>query len=254
MLETRVIPCLLLRGWGLVKTVKFKNAAYVGDPINTVRIFNELEVDEILFLDITASIEKKRPPFKIIEEIASECFMPFTYGGGLRSITDLKTVFSLGVEKVALNSYAIENPDFIRQAAEKFGNQSIVVSIDAKKNIFGNYTVYAEAGRKNTGLEPAGFARQMEKMGAGEILITSIDRDGTFGGYDVDLIAKISSAVNIPVIACGGARSISDFKDAVNAGASALAAGSMFVFQGKNRGVLINFPGLNELEKVVNRG
>ena len=254
MLETRVIPCLLLRGWGLVKTVRFRNPVYVGDPINTVRIFNELEVDELIFLDITATPEKTALPYRIIEEIAAECFMPFTYGGGIRSIEDVKRIFSLGVEKIALNTYAVENPKFVNDIAEKFGSQSIVVSIDVRRTITGKYRVYSESGRKNTGTDPVALAKKMEQAGAGEILITSIDRDGTFSGFDTELIEKVSSVVNIPVIVCGGAGSIADFKKAIDAGASAVAAGSMMVYQGKNKAVLVNFPGQSELKQVVNRG
>ncbi len=246
------MPCLLLRGWGLVKTVKFKNPSYVGDPINTVKIYNEKEVDELIFLDINATAESKKPPFQIIEEIATECFMPFTYGGGVRTIEDMQTIFNLGVEKIAINTYAMEKPAFITQAAEKFGSQSIVVSIDAKKVLFGKYKVYCCGGKKATAYDPADFAIRMEKIGAGEILITSIDRDGTFDGYDIKLVKMVSEAVSIPVIACGGAGKVEDFGDAVKqGGASAVAAGSMVVYQSANRAVLINFPTKRELEEIL---
>jgi len=252
MLKTRVMPCLLLRGWGLVKTVKFREPVYVGDPINTVRIYNEKEVDELIFLDITATPQGKEPPFQIISEIATECFMPFAYGGGIRNLDDVHRIFNLGVEKVAINSHAGENPDFITAAADRFGSQSIVVSIDVKKTFFGKYHVHTHGGRTDLKVDPVLYARQMEQAGAGEILLTSIDRDGTFEGYDVDLIKMVTDAVTVPVIACGGAGKIDDFGVAVaQGGASAVAAGSMVVYQGPHRAVLINFPTKAELRKVL---
>lgn len=248
MLTTRVIPCLLLKGQGLVKTIKFKDPKYVGDPINAVRIFNDKEVDELLFMDITATLERKAPPLKIITEIASECFMPLAYGGGVRSMEDVRRIFAVGVEKVCINTHAVEKPEFIRQASDIFGNQSIVVSLDVKKNLFGKYEVYTHGGTKNTKLDPVDHAVRMERMGAGELFLNSIDRDGTQQGYDVDLIRKVASAVKIPVIACGGAGTIAHLAEAVNAGgASAVSAGSMFVFYGKHRAVLITYPSQKEL-------
>ena len=250
MVRTRVIPCLLLRNRGLVKTVKFKDPTYLGDPINIVKIFNDKEVDELIFLDITATVEGKQPPFKLLSEIASECFMPLGYGGGIRRIEDIRTILSLGVEKVAVNSYAIEKPTFIREAAELFGSQSIVVSIDVKKNFFGKYELFTHSGTKKSGLDPVKFAVNMEQMGAGELLVNSIDRDGTMQGYDLELTKKVSEAVSIPVVACGGARTIADLGAAINdGGASAVAAGSMFVFHGPHRAVLINFPTPKELQE-----
>lgn len=252
MLRTRVIPCLLLRNSGLVKTIKFKNPSYVGDPINTVRIYNEKEVDELIFLDITATPERKEPQFKLVSEIAVECFMPFAYGGGIRCLEDIRRVFSLGAEKITLNSYPIEDPDFIRQAVDQFGSQSIVVSIDVRKRFWGKYEVYTNGGRRATGLDPVQYAQRVERLGAGEILLTSIDRDGTFEGYDIELVKQVTSKVKIPVIVCGGAGKIEDFGEAVKkGGASAVAAGSMVVYQGKHRAVLINFPSREELDRVV---
>ena len=252
MLQARVIPCLLLRNKALVKTIKFKDATYVGDPINTVRIYNEKEVDELIFLDITATSELKEPPYKIIEEIASECFMPFTYGGGIRNLEEIKNILSLGVEKVAINSHASERPNFIKEASDALGNQSIVASVDVKRNRRGKYEVYTHGGTKSAKSDPVEYAKKMESMGAGEILLTSIDRDGTMEGYDIELIQSVSSAVSIPVIACGGAGHVDDFAEAVNlGGASAVAAGSMVVYQGKNRAVLINFPTRSDLDRVL---
>ena len=251
MLSTRVIPCLLLRNQGLVKTVKFKDPKYVGDPINAVRIFNDKEVDELLFLDITATNERKRPPLKVIGEIASECFMPLAYGGGIRTLDDIREIFTVGVEKVCINSYAVEDPSFIAKAADIFGNQSIVVSIDVKKGLFGKYEVFTHGGRSNTKLDPVEHAVRMEQMGAGELFINSIDRDGTQQGFDIELVRKVASAVRIPVIACGGAGTVAHFREAVKqGGASAVSAGSMFVFHGKHRAVLITYPGQEELERL----
>jgi imidazole glycerol-phosphate synthase subunit HisF len=251
MLRTRVMPCLLLRNRGLVKTVRFKNATYVGDPINTVRIYNQMEVDELIFLDITATREGKDPQFKLVAEIASECFMPFTYGGGIRTIDDIAKVHNLGAEKVAFNSAAAETPELVTQAARRFGSQAVIVSMDVKRKLFGRYAVYTGSGATNTGHDPVTYAKQMEARGAGELLLTSIDQDGTFDGYDLELIGQVANAVGIPVIACGGAGKTDDFAAAVAAGASAVAAGSMVVFQGRNRSVLINFPSRAELEAVL---
>lgn len=253
MLKTRVIPCLLLKNEGLVKTVKFKNPKYVGDPLNAVKIFNEKEVDELIFLDIGATIENRKPPVKLISQIATECFMPFCYGGGVSSVEDIAELFKLGVEKVAINTQAVENPSLIKRAADLFGSQSIVVSIDVKKNLFGKYRVFTHGGKKGSKLDPVEFAVQMQEIGAGELLVNSIDRDGTMTGYDLTLIKKVSEAVTVPVIACGGASDLDDFADAVKkGGASAVSAGSMFVFQGQYRSVLITYPAINELERKLN--
>ena len=248
MLASRVIPCLLLKNQGLVKTVKFKNPKYVGDPTNALKIFNEKEVDELIFLDITATRQKRQPPFKLISEIATECFMPFCYGGGITSIHDMEKIFSLGAEKVAINTQAILRPALIKQASKQFGSQSIVVSIDVKKDLFGNYKVFSHLRKKVLKIDPIDFAIQMENMGAGELLVNSVDKDGTMEGYDIELIKILTAAVNIPVVACGGAGSIEHFKDAINkGGASAVAAGSMFVFYGRHRAVLISYPNKQEL-------
>ena len=251
MLKTRVMPCLLINNERLVKTVKFKNASYVGDPVNAIKIYNEKEVDELIIVDISATVEKRLPPFRMIAEITDECFMPLCYGGGIRSVEDIRTIFASGVEKIAINSYAVENPFFVRQAAAIFGSQSIVLSLDAKKTLRGRYAVCTHSGHNVTKFDPAVFARQMEEMGAGEILLNSIDRDGTWEGYDLELIEKVADAVTIPVIALGGAGHMGHFSEAVQSGASACAAGSMVVYQGRNKGVLINFPTRSELKKVL---
>ena len=248
MLQPRVIPCLLLKGRGLVKTCRFRDPKYVGDPINAVRIFNDKMVDELAFLDITATPEGRGPSFEVISDVASECFMPLLYGGGIRSLDDAERMFNAGVEKIAVNSHAGERPRFIRELASQFGSQSIVVSIDVKRSPFGKHKVHTFCGRTNTKHDPVDYARRMEDMGAGELLITSIDRDGTQQGYDLPLITKVAASVSIPLIACGGAGSIDDFRRALHeTGASAVAAGSVFVFHGKHRAVLISYPKRDEL-------
>ncbi len=234
-----------------MKTRKFKDPKYLGDPINIVKIFNDKEVDELFFLDITATIEKRPPPFRLLADIANECFMPLGYGGGITKIQDMRQVFSVGIEKISINSYAIENPSFIKEAAGIFGSQSVLVSMDVKKNLFGRYEIFGHSGQKAGKMDPVRFAVLMEEMGAGELIVNSIDRDGSMQGYDLDLISMVSHAVDIPVIACGGAGTIFDLGRAVKAGASAMAAGSMFVFQGPHRAVLINVPSPDELEKVL---
>jgi cyclase len=250
----RVIPVLLIHNRGLVKSLKFKDYKYVGDPINAVRIFNDKEVDELAILDIDAGVENRVPDIKRIEEIASEAFMPIAYGGGITTAYQAKQILSAGVEKVILNRSAVKNHVLVTEIAKQFGSQSVVVSIDYKKNLFGKQGVYIENGKTNTGLDPLAFAKQMEDSGAGEILLNSIERDGSFSGYDLDMIEKISHSVNIPLIAVGGASSLSDFKQAAQRGASAVSAGSMFVFQRPHRAVLISYPSQHELEKQVYEG
>jgi cyclase len=251
VLRTRVIPCLLLSGGGLVKTIRFKKPTYVGDPVNAVNIFNDKEVDEVVVLDIAATAERRPPPFQLISEIATECFMPLTYGGGIRSLQDMDTLFRSGVEKVALNTVVADDPTLVRAAADRFGSQAVVVSIDAKRRRRG-YRVYTNAGGRELRVDPAAHAREAQRLGAGEILLTSMDRDGTMEGYDTELIRAVTSQVDVPVIACGGAGTVEDFRKAVEeGGASAVAAGSMVVFHGRNRAVLINFPSRGDLERVL---
>ncbi|MBI4361419.1 imidazole glycerol phosphate synthase subunit HisF [Candidatus Micrarchaeota archaeon] len=251
MLLTRVMPCLLLKNDRLVKTIQFKDANYVGDPVNAIKIYNEKQVDELVVLDISATRENRKPAFEAIQQIADECFMPLTYGGGITSLDDARRLFALGVEKIVVNTHAVENPSFITQASEVFGAQAVMVSIDAKKTGSG-YEVFTRSGTTPTGLDPAAHALNVQKRGAGEIFLTSIDREGTLQGYDLELIRQVSRAVSIPVIACGGAWELMHFKQAVDAGASAVAAGSMAVYMGRNRAVLINFPNAHELSVVLN--
>ena len=251
MKRVRVIPVLLIQKEGLVKSVRFKNHKYVGDPINAIRIFNEKEVDEIIILDIGATAEKRPPNVQKVKSLAGEAFMPFGYGGGITTIEEIKDLLSSGVEKLIFNNIAFNNPQFVREAAAYVGSQSIVISIDVKKNIWGKYKVFVERGTKNTGMDPVDYARKMEAAGAGELFLASIDRDGTFEGYDMELIKIVCASVNIPVVAAGGAASLDDFSSAVKHGASAVAAGSMFVFQLPHRAALISYPSQEELKERV---
>jgi len=239
----RIIPCLLLKDSGLVKTVNFNKYNYIGDPINTCRIFNELEVDELTFLDISATVANKEPNYKVLQEISEECFMPVSYGGGIRNIQQVEKILSIGFEKVIINSAAYEDKKLISEIANHFGSQSLIISIDYKKNIFGKYQVYGLSGTKNYKVHPVEWAKEVKEYGAGEILLTSIDREGTWKGYDVELTKQVTEKVNLPVIANGGAGNIDDIADVVkDGGASAVALGSMVVYQAKDMGVLINFP------------
>lgn len=248
MLAVRVMPCLLYKDEGLVKTVKFKNPAYVGDAVNAVKIYNEKEVDELVFLDITASTENRAPDLKVIEKIASECFMPLTYGGGITTVEQVRQILRVGVEKVSFNSGAIKDSQVITETAKAFGTQCVVASIDVRRNFWGKYEVYANRGTQNTKVNPVDFARRIEETGAGEIFLTAIDREGTWQGFDIDLVKRVSDAVKIPVIAHGGAGTLGHIEDAVKlGGASAVALGSMAVYQKKGMGVLINFPKRKDL-------
>ena len=252
MIHPRIIPCLLLRGRGFVKTKDFRNPVYLGDPINIVRIFNEKEVDEIVILDIEATVQGKIPAFDFLQEIATECFVPLAYGGGIRNIDDAKTLFRTGFEKICINTIAMENPSVISEFADHFGSQSVVVSIDVRKGWSGRYQVFTRSGTKGTGLDPVEAACMAVENGAGEILLTSIDRDGTFQGYDLDLVRRVTTAINVPVIACGGAGKASDLINVIRrANAAAAAAGSLFVFHGPHRAVLINTPSHEEIYKLL---
>jgi cyclase len=250
VLRARVIPCLLLRNGGLVKTVKFSGSTYVGDPINAVRIFNDKEVDEIVFLDIGATPAESGPNFSLLEDIASEAFMPFGYGGGVTTIEQVRRIFAIGVEKVVINSAAASNPALVSGAAELAGSSSVVVSIDAKRSWLGGYSVFVKSGKIDVRMDPVDYARRMADLGAGEILLNAIHRDGTMEGYDLELIQRVTAAVTIPVVAVGGAGRLGDLPKAVASGASAVAAGSLFVFHGKHRAVLITYPPYAELERL----
>jgi imidazole glycerol-phosphate synthase subunit HisF len=251
MLQKRIIPCLLLREGAIVKTIKFNKFGYIGDPANTIRIFNELEVNELILVDILASRMDRKPDFKLIEEVASECFMPFTYGGGLDSVEDIKRILNIGVEKVVINTFAVQNPIFITEVAEIFGNQCIIGAIDVKKDLFGKYTIVINDGIEKTRINPIDWAIELEKLGAGELLITSIDRDGSWEGYDTNLIRSITEKVSIPVIANGGAGHLSHITSVLtNGNCSAAAVGSFVVYQKKGMGVLVNFPDKNKIGEI----
>ena len=252
MLRTRVIPALLLRKDSLVKTVNFDKFSYVGDPANTVRIFNELEVDELLFMDITASIEQRRANLKVLADIANECFMPLGYGGGIDSLDKAKDVFNIGFEKVLVNTHAIYNPSLISDIANHYGSQAVIASIDYKTGFFGKKTVHAYGGKRNTGYDPVEWAKEVENLGAGEIMLTSIDLEGTWEGFDIDLVGSVTESVSIPVIAHGGAGTVEHISQVAKlANASAVALGSMVVFQKKGMGVLVNFPEQDELKEIL---
>jgi imidazole glycerol-phosphate synthase subunit HisF len=252
MLRPRAIPCLLLLDGRLVKTVRFDKPVYIGDPINAVRIFNDMEVDEIAVLDIGATRRGAGISFDLIGEMASECFMPMMYGGGIQTVEQARRILALGVEKLAVNSAATANIALVTGIANAFGAQSVVASVDVRKRMFGGYRVYAGGGRT---VIPGGlneWVRRLAEAGAGEILITSIDRDGMMSGYDIELVRLVSSAVRVPVIAAGGAGCVADIGEVVTrGGASAAAVGSLAVYQGKNRAVLINFPTPSQLKAVI---
>jgi cyclase len=248
MRRIRVIPTLLIDNLKLVKTQRFKSPSYVGDPINSLKIFNEKEVDEIAVLDIGASRQGRGPDFNFIRQLASECFMPLSYGGGITSVDQAKELFKLGVEKVVLGKGAFVNPELITSISNQGGAQSIVVSVDVRKDLFGRWRVFINNGTENTKLNPVDFAIKMESLGAGELLLQNIDLEGMLNSYDLSIIRAVAAAVKIPVVASGGAANVSDFLAAVNAGASAVAAGAMFVYKGTHRAVLINYPSQRELK------
>jgi len=248
-MRIRVIPSLLLHKGGLIKSVQFKNYKYVGDPINAVKIFNEKEVDEIAVIDIDATRDNRPPNFEAIAEIASEAFMPMAYGGGITKLDEVKKILLSGFEKVIINKTLHTNLNLVTQAANLVGSQSVVASLDIKKSLFGGYKIYTDNGKNSINTKPEQFAKMLENAGVGEILINNIDADGTYKGFDTNLIQSIASVVNIPVIAIGGAGSVEDFVKAKQAGASAVAAGSMFVFQRPHQAVLISYPTQKELKE-----
>jgi cyclase len=243
MVHARVIPCLLLSHDGLVKTVKFKDPKYVGDPINAIKIFNEKEVDELVVLDIEATRESKRLNLHLLKKLASECFMPMAYGGGINTLRDMKDVISIGIEKVVIGTKAVEEPEFIKKAAQVYGSSTVVVCIDYKNVFLKGKKVTSHCGSKISKYSPLEFAKLMEEMGAGEIILNSIEKDGTMTGYDWEEITKIANSVATPVVALGGAGKTADLQRALKeTNVSAVAAGSLFVFHGEHRAVLINYP------------
>ena len=250
MIQARVIPCLLLRGNGLVKTKKFKDAVYVGDPVNAVRIFSDKEADEIVILDIDASREGREPNYELIAKMAGEAFMPVAYGGGVRSLEQIRRLIRSGVEKVVINTLATESTDTIRTAVEVFGSQAIVGAVDVRRKLLGGYAVMAKSATETTKLNLQQHIQNLVLAGVGELLINDVERDGCMAGYDMALVRNVAQAP-VPVVVCGGAGTLEHLREAVHeGGASAVAAGSMFVFYGKNRAVLINYPNAAVIEEL----
>ncbi|MES2330163.1 MAG: AglZ/HisF2 family acetamidino modification protein [Bacteroidota bacterium] len=252
MLRPRIIPCLLVHNRGLVKTVNFGDPKYVGDPINAVKIFNEKEVDELIVLDIDASANNVEPDYKMIQNLAAECRMPFCYGGGVKTADQAVKIIKMGVEKIAISASAVANPSLVAEIAERVGSQSVVVVLDVKKNTkTGVFEIWTHNGKKNTGLDPVTFAAKMENLGVGELTINSIDRDGVMKGYDTALIKKIREAVTVPMTALGGAGKLDDIEELIKEfGIIGASAGSLFVFKGVYKAVLINYPKREEKTKI----
>ena len=250
MLKHRVIPSLLLRGRGLVKTRKFEAPKYVGDPINAIRIFNEKEADELMVLDIAASAEGRGPQFDLIEQFAGECFMPLCYGGGITTVEQARQLFALGVEKVCLQTAVLNDVSLVTRIAEQFGEQAVLASVDVKRKLFGRTRLYAAASRRTLPEPWLDHVRRLVAAGAGEVLLNAVDRDGTMEGPDLDLIREASDAIAVPLIAVGGVGSLADIKAAVDAGASAVAAGAFFVLHGPHRAVLVTYPEPYELQQL----
>lgn len=251
MLRPRIIPSLLIQDNGLVKTVNFKKPKYVGDPINAVKIFNEKAVDELAVFDIDATVLGKEPNYSLIERLASQSMMPLCYGGGVKTVEQAQRIFSLGIEKIALSSSVLNNPQLITQIAERVGAQSVIVVLDVKKKILGGYEVYTHNGKKATGINPFKFVEDAQQLGAGEIVINSIDRDGLMKGYDIELIDKVREKTSLPMTVLGGAGSLEDIEKVINKyGVIGVAAGSLFVFKGPYKAVLINYPSQIEKNKI----
>ncbi|MFV8258359.1 AglZ/HisF2 family acetamidino modification protein [Bdellovibrio bacteriovorus] len=248
-MRTRIIPTLLLKGHGFYKSQKFKDLRYLGDPINILKIFNEKEVDEVLILDISVSKEGQEPQYDLLKDLAGEAFMPLGYGGGIREISQIKKILNMGFEKVCLNSSALSNPLFVKEAAKVFGSSTIAVMVDVRKSFFGKYEVFNHVTGKSSS-DPLRWSMELESLGAGEIILNNVDRDGVMKGFDLDLIKSISSKVSVPVVASGGAGSVQDLHAAIQEGASAVAAGSLFVFQGPLRAVLVSYPSDEECASV----
>ena len=251
MLRPRIIPSLLYHDKGLVKTVNFKSPKYVGDPINAVRIFNEKQVDELAFFDIDATVLGKEPDYVLIEKLANQSRMPLCYGGGVKTKEQAQRIFSLGIEKIALSSAILQNPKLVTEIAERVGSQSVIVVLDVKKKVFGGYELYTHNGKKATGINPLKFATEMQQLGAGEIIINSIDQDGSMKGYDMTLIEKVAGATSLPLTVLGGAGSLQDIEKVIEKhGVIGVAAGSLFIFKGRYKAVLINYPSQPEKNKI----
>ena len=253
MLYPRIIPCLLVHNKGLIKTVKFKDPKYVGDPINAVKIFNEKEVDELIVLDIDATVENREPDYKMIENLANECRMPLCYGGGIKTASQAQRILSLGVEKVAISSAVFNNPELVKEISTEVGSQSIVIIFDVKKKLFGGYDVYTHNAKNKIKQDLLVFVERVQNLGAGEIVINSIDNDGLMKGYDIDLIEKIKRRLDIPITVLGGAGELKDISQVIDKfGIIGCAAGSLFVFKGKYKAVLINYPNKEIKNKIIN--
>ena len=247
----RIIPLLLIHKGGLFKTIKFRRKTYIGDPVNCISIFNEKEVDELIVLDIDASVNGCEPNYNMIENIASECFMPLCYGGGVKNINQMKLIYSLGIEKISISSAAVNNPNLISDAADIFGSQSVLVTVDVKKNFFGGKSVYIYNGKSNTRINPLDFVKKMEHYGAGEIMLNSVDKDGMMMGFDLELLKKVKDVTRVPIIAAGGAGEIIHLKRVFEfSNVDAVACGSMFVYQGPMRGVLISYLNVDQLNHI----
>ena len=246
----RIMPCLLYDGKGLVKTVKFKNPNYIGDPINAIKIFNEKEVDELILIDINASKEKRKIDIAKIADFAGECFMPFAYGGGVKSIDDFYQLYKTGVEKVVVNSLIFENPEVIKEAVVKYGSQAVVACMDYKKSLLGKKTLYSYSG-KSIKLSPKEYIKYVEQdLGVGELFLYNVDLEGTWEGFDYDFIKELVNSTTLPVIASGGAGTVGHIKKVLyESNANAAAIGSMSVYSKKGMGVLINFPPRSEVIK-----
>lgn len=248
MLSTRVIPCLLLQDGGIVKTKKFKKPRYIGDPINVVKILNEKEVDELIFLDIDASPNRQEPNYELVKTITNECFMPFSYGGGISSLEHASRLFNLGIEKVVIGSNAINDKKIITDIATQYGNQSVVAAVNIKRNIFKKPRLYNPSNKKMLKINLSDYCKELVNAGAGEIFLNFVDRDGMKNGYDGEVISSLSSIVTVPITVCGGAGCLEHMQSAVkNFGASAVAAGSLFVYHGKRDAVLVNYPDYSKL-------
>ena len=244
MSRTRIIPALTIMGNRLVKTVKFKKPNYIGDPINAIKIFNEKRVDELFILDIEASKQSREPNYDLIYKMAGEAFMPIGYGGGIKTLEQAQKIFSIGVEKVVLNTVILENPNVITQIAKIYGNQSVVLSLDFKKNILGKLRPHFNSGKEYLKREIKTFAEEMIGLGVGEIILQDIDKDGTFGGYNLEMINELKS-LSVPIVALGGCNSIDNMKAAISSGANAVAAGSLFVYRNNDpQSILINYPNI----------
>lgn len=254
MYNNRIIPALLLRDKKLVKSVKFDNHKYVGDPINAIKIFNEKEVDELLLFDITASKQNREPNYDYIAQLAGECFMPLCYGGGISNADSAMRLFSLGVEKVSIQTAVIDNLNLIKEIAERVGSQSVVVSIDIKKDFLGRYKLYSSATNKTIDKPWKKYISDVIDAGAGEIVVNSVDKDGTKSGLNLALIKEVSSMISVPLIAIGGVGSLEHIKQGIQHGASAIAAGSFFVFHGPHKAVLITYPNQNEIIQIFGNG